>query len=126
MNLEAINKSIKQMRQMFGLFSILCVLGMLLSFYSCGVLANQGDNGFGSALWGIVLLVFSFAYSQASGNLKKPDPKAYKRAVQCSVVLIFFFPVFTYFGVSYLIKLSKPEFKQAFGKLETDSSKGDK
>jgi Ca2+/Na+ antiporter len=112
MNIQQIEKSIKQMRQIFIFLAIVSGLGIVVGLLN--VLQGYYD------LMALIILnaVFTYAFWQAGSSLENPDPKAYKRAKTASIILLFLFPVLTIFGISYLNKLSKPEMKQAFGVTE--------
>lgn len=109
---EQINKSISQMRQIFGFFGILTVLGAVLNLL--GGLSDPRSLGggiVGAVLEGAVAYCLWTAFS----GLGKRSPQGYTFSRICSVILLLGFPVLTLFGVSYLNKLSKPEMKQALG-----------
>ena len=116
---KQIDKSISQMRQVFGFFGILTVLGvlsiLLLEFNDLrrGV-SSPLLVGF-SIVWVVLDGAWAYCLWTAFGGLGKRSPQGYTFARICSVILLFVFPVFTLFGVSYLRKLSKPEMQQALG-----------
>ena len=118
MNIQAIEKSIKQMRQFFGFLAVLEGLAVLLTLYSCATAASSGGNASFLLISFLILAGITVEFARANSALRTPNPKAYALAKECSVVLLFGFPILTFFGISYLIKLSKPEMKQAFSVLK--------
>lgn len=105
---EQVNKSIGQMRTMFGLF------GVLTSLLAVLMLPNLGtDPSFIFALFFEVLLAVCF-WTAVSG-LGKRTSIGLTLARICSGIFVLGFPILTLFGIIYLIKLWKPEMVQAFG-----------
>jgi hypothetical protein len=111
---EDVNKSIKQMRQVFiaaGVINliILCLL----------VVAGLSDsnNSIASILFLAPLALAEIACLWiAAYGLEKHTSTGYTFALISSVLFIISFPVYTIFGIIYLNKLLKTEMKQVFGK----------
>jgi len=59
-----------------------------------------------------------FIFGRAYRGLGRRDKKGYSAAKDASKLFVLGLPVLTYFGISYLRKLEKSEFKQAFGVLD--------
>lgn len=113
MDIQEINKSIGQMRTLFGFLAVVDGLGIVLNFLSLGN-ASSDSGGFLACvfIFGILgLVIFSRAYS----GLGRRDKSGYQAAKVASQFFLLGFPVGTIFGAIYLSKLAKPEFKQAFG-----------
>jgi hypothetical protein len=110
MDIQKVDKSIKQMRQMFGFMTAL--FGILAVIMIFNISNSQYAVGY-LFLYGIL----SFCFYKGYGGAGRRDPGGLKAVKMCSVVFLFLFPVLTIFGISYLNKLSKPEMKQAFGVL---------
>jgi len=108
MNDEQVNKSIRQMRQMFVFFGILTTLAAVFA-----LIGSFSDSSKVIALFieGALAACFWIAFN----GLGKRDSMGYTFARVCSVIFVLAFPVLTFFGISYLSKLAKPEMKQAFG-----------
>jgi len=109
MSLEQVEKSIKQMRQVFGFIGVVNGIGVILN------LANLANNGAGVfLLFAVIAGVYAWFFLTAFSELGKRSKKGYNFAKACSFLLI---PgiVTIIFSISYLRKLSQPEMKQAFG-----------
>jgi hypothetical protein len=101
---EQVNKSIGQMRGMFGLFGLLTSLGALLA------LASKPPDIVNVIVNGALAVCFWTAFN----GLGTRSSRGYTYARICSFIFVLGFPVLTFFGLSYLTKLGKPEIKQAF------------
>lgn len=101
MDLQQVDKNIRQMRSMFGLFFILSLIGLLNLFNS---------DAFGS---GVFSLILAFLFGNAFIRLGKRSENGYTYAKICSWIFVLGFPVLTFFGISYLKKLNDPLMKQA-------------
>ncbi len=110
MNTEQVNKSIRQMRQMFGFFGILTALGTVLA-----LIGSMSDAS--NFIVVIIEGAFAACFWTAFNGLGKRNPTGFTFARICSVLFLLGFPVLTIFGIIYLNKLSKPEMKQALGAL---------
>jgi hypothetical protein len=102
MSPQQVEKSIKQMRGIFAFFGGLNVLGIILNLVS----------GEPSALI-IVSLVLAVVFFMAFDGLGKRTKTGHTLALISSIVFLLGFPILTIFGISYLVKLSKPEMKEA-------------
>lgn len=117
MNAEQVQKSIRQMKSFFLLVGILQLIGFFGGLVACVQISNNGGGGgIGLGLSLFLCPILALGFSDASRSLKSLNPKSYSKAFQASIVLLIGFPVFTYFGISYLSKLTKPEMKSVFGK----------
>lgn len=108
MTTEQVNKSIRQMRQMFGLFGVLTVIGTVLALFGS---MSDAVNFISVIIDG----AFAVCFWTAFNGLGERNPTGHTFAKICSVIFLLGFPVLTIFGIMYLIKLSKPEMKQALG-----------
>lgn len=108
MTAEQVNKSIGQMRSMFGLFG---VLTSIAAVFSLPAMADDLSFIFGFFLEGLLAVCFWVAFS----GLGKRSSIGLTFARICSGLFVLGFPILTIFGISYMIKLWKPEMKQAFG-----------
>ena len=108
MNTEQVNKSIKQMRQMFGFFGILTSLGAILTLFS-----SFSDSSYliGVVIEGALAACFWIAFK----GLGDRNKTGLNFARVCSGIFILTFPILTIFGIIYLIKLSKTEMMEALG-----------
>lgn len=111
MNIQEVDKSIKQMRQMFGFFGVVFALLAVLMLPSVG---NQSS----SIIWLLIYGALAFLLFKGFDAAKARNPSGYNYVKLCSIIFVILIPVLTIFGISYLNKLSKPEVKQAFGILE--------
>ncbi len=112
MTAEQVNKSINQMRQLFAFFGILSSLIALLSLIN-GL--GEPSGIVGSLLAFILYGLWAVCLWTAFIGLGRRTAQGHIFARICSIIFLLGFPVLTIFGVSYLIKLSKPEMKQALG-----------
>lgn len=109
---EQVNKSIRQMRQMFAFIGGLMLLIALLTLF--GAFSSQGDAA-GTALLAVLYIGMTACFWTAFTNLGKRTPRGHTYAQISSAIFLLGFPILTIFGISYLIKLSKPQMKQALG-----------
>ena len=100
---EQVNKNIKQMRQIFAFLGVIMGLSALLNLFS--------EEGY--FLTAVITAGLSAAFWIAFVNLGKRNQKGHTFAQIGSVLMLFGFPIFTIFGIIYLVKLSKPEMKVA-------------
>ena len=102
MDPQQVQKNIGQMRGIFAFFGGLNVLGIILNLVS-------GEPS-GLIIISLVLAVIFFA---AFDGLGKRTKTGRTFAQISSVIFLLGFPILTIFGISYLLKLSKPEMKEA-------------
>jgi hypothetical protein len=104
---DEVNKSIGQMRTMFGLFAVLTSLGAVL------MLPNIGTDS--SFIFGLFFeIALAVCLWTAVSGLGKRTSTGLTFARICSGIFVLGFPILTVFGIIYLIKLWKPEMVQAF------------
>lgn len=116
MDLQEINKSLNQMRSMFAFFAVISILNVVLGSLYLGNPNNA--NGFlaCTVLYSFLgIVIFYRGYK----GIKNKDAKGYHAARDASKLFVLGFPVLTFFGISYLRKLAKPEFKQVFGIIQS-------
>jgi hypothetical protein len=111
---EQVDKSIRQMRSMFGFFGILTSLGTIFALPAIG---DDPSFIFVLFLEGLLAVCFWMAFS----GLGKRNSTGLIFARICSGIFVLGFPLLTIFGIVYLIKLWKPEMKQAFEASQTPS-----
>jgi hypothetical protein len=108
MTTEQVNKSISQMRQVFGFFGILTALSILGALFpSSHAMSSTGPSLF--------VIIWCACLWMAFNGLGNRTPTGLTFARICSFIFVLALPFLTIFGVIYLRKLSKPEMKQAFG-----------
>jgi hypothetical protein len=109
MNEEKVNKSIRQMRVFFGFFGVVTALSSLVFLLS----ALSGAGEYVAPM--VVQMILSICFWAAVVSMGKRRRAGRTWATICSLILLIGFPILTIFGVIYLVKLTKPEMKQAFG-----------
>lgn len=102
MDEKQVEKSIKQMRGIFAFLGVINALTAILNVVSGG-----------SFFLILITLVFAVVMFMAFKGLGDRTQQGYTFARISSVFMLFLFPIFTIFGVMYLIKLGKPEMKAA-------------
>ena len=108
MTAEEVDRSLRQMRQIFGFFGVAGALyGAFLAI--TGLLAFDGFTLFVGVIDGGI----AFVFLQAFLGLGRRDVRGYKFARISSIILLFGFPILTFFGISYLRKLGKPAMQAA-------------
>lgn len=105
---EQIEKSIRQMRQVFFFFGVLITLMVMWTLW---LAANNEDP---SPVF-CCISPMSPALLLGYYGLGKRNKNGYLFAQIGSAALFIGFPILTYFGISYLRKLSQPEMKKVFG-----------
>ena len=108
MNAEQVNKSIKQMRQMFGFFGVLISIGAVLALFNS---FSDSSYLFGVVIEGALAACFWIAFK----GLGDRNKTGLNFARVSSAIFILAFPILTVFGIIYLIKLSKTEMMEALG-----------
>lgn len=106
MDEKRVSRTIKQMRGLFVFFGIVTALSAIVF-----MLFIEEDG----LMPVIVQAVLSVCFWAAVITLGKRSRVGRAWAMVCSIIFLFGFPILTIFGVIYLIKLSRPEMKQAFG-----------
>jgi len=107
MSPKEVEKSIRQMRQIFVFFGPIAILATI------GMLVLGVDEEYTPLV--CCLLPLGPVYLLAYYGLGKRDKSGYQLAQLGSLGLLAGFPLLTIFGLTYLTKLSKPEMKRAFG-----------
>jgi len=111
---EALEKNIRQMRGMFAFFAVVfTVFGLPALALLIAGSANE-DGGWDTVLplLGFAVLFWVAFLFTAKGRRNR---LGFHAAQLCSVLFLFAFPILTFFGISYLIKLNAWEMKEAFG-----------
>lgn len=108
---KQVKKNIRDMRQTFGLLGILFAFCTFLIPVYAGIGVSLSSVII-SLTCGIIAVCFFVAFR----GLGKRSVTGFNFARISSVILLFGFLILTPLGVSYLIKLSKPEMKRALGK----------
>ena len=106
MDVDQVNKTIRQMRGVFVFFGVLAALGALLYLFSA---FNDSSYLILVIIEGAIAYCFLMAYK----GLGAKDKSGFTYARISSIILLLGFPILTIFGVLYLNKLSKIEMKQA-------------
>jgi hypothetical protein len=102
MDEKQVEKSIKQMRGIFAFIGAVNALVAVLNLFS--------DGGIPIAVIGMIIAAVFFMAFKGLGDRTQ---QGYTFARIASGIMLLFFPLFTIFGVMYLIKLGKPEMKAA-------------
>jgi predicted PurR-regulated permease PerM len=106
MDEKRVDKTIKQMRGLFGFFGVVTALSAIV------FMLFIEEDGLAPV---IVQAVLSVCFWTAVITLGKRSHAGRAWATICSIIFLFGFPILTIFGMIYLIKLSRPEMKRAFG-----------
>lgn len=99
------SKSIREMRQIFGMICLLPVLILPVILPKIDIVEH---------IVIAITLILAIPFLIAFIYLGKRNRMGYRSAKFCSMILLLGFPIFTYFGINYLKKLSHPEMRRVF------------